>query len=458
MTEFKKRSKVQVPANALFAWHGRAGAFERLSPPWENVKIVERQGSIRNGDRLIMALKMGPVKRRWVAVHQDYVEGKQFCDVQTKGPFKKWRHTHRFEDEGDESSILEDWVDFTLPFGWFGKLLGLQFTVNKLNRMFEYRHRVTIDDLASHHSNKKGRVMKIIVTGPTGLVGSSLVPFLTTGGHQVLRLVRAKSAAHNSNILWDPYAETIDKEAVEGADAVVHLSGENIAGRWNDDKKRRIRESRVKSTQLLSQTLAGLRKPPKVLVCASAIGYYGDQGDRILKEDNRAGTGFLADVTQEWEAAAAPAVQKGIRVVNLRIGVVLSPTGGALQKMLLPFKMGAGGVTGHGKQYWSWISLDDVIAAIYHCIVTDSLQGPVNAAAPDPVTNKEFTTVLGRVLSRPTLLPMPAFAARMALGEMAESLLLASTRVVPAKLEQSGYKFRHPELEEALRHLLGKTT
>jgi uncharacterized protein (TIGR01777 family) len=249
----------------------------------------------------------------------------------------------------------------------------------------------------------------------------------------------------------------IDSAKLEGLDAVVHLAGENIAeGSWTAEKKARIRDSRVKGTRLVSKALAGLNQKPRVLVCASAIGFYGDRGAEILTEQSPAGSGFLADVCQEWEAATEPAAQAGIRVVNMRIGIVLTPRGGALQKMLLPFKFGVGGVMGDGRQYWSWVSIDDVIGAIYHAITNDALSGPVNAVAPRAATNAEFTKTLGRVLSRPTLFPMPAFLARLALGEMADALLLASTRVEPARLLNSGYSFRHADLEGALRFLLGK--
>jgi len=236
----------------------------------------------------------------------------------------------------------------------------------------------------------------------------------------------------------------------------VHLAGDNIAsGRWTDAKKASIRDSRVQGTTVLCEALAQLVKPPKVLLCASAIGYYGDRGETIFREESPPGTGFLAEVCQAWEAATAPAVQRGIRVVRLRFGIVLSPTGGPLAKMLTPFRLGLGGVVGAGKQYMSWIALDDVLGVIQHALSTETLQGPVNVVAPQPVTNQEFTTTLGKVLRRPTRLSMPAFAARLIFGEMADALLLASTRVLPARLVASEYTFHYPALEEALQHLLG---
>jgi uncharacterized protein len=296
--------------------------------------------------------------------------------------------------------------------------------------------------------------MNILVTGASGLIGSALVSFLASAGHDVIRLVRSQPRPGEKAARWDPMAGTIETSALEGVEAVVHLAGESLAERWTLEKKVRIRESRVKGTRLLCESLAQMTTPPRVLVSASAIGYYGDRAGEILTEESAAGRGFLAEVCRAWEAATEPASQKGIRVVPLRFGVVLSGTGGALGKMLPPFRMGLGGVLGSGRQYMSWIALDDAVGAIHHTMMTGSLQGPVNAMAPNAVTNQEFTKTLGKVIGRPTIVPMPAFAVRLMFGEMADEVLLASARVQPAKLLASGYTFRYPELEAALRHLL----
>jgi uncharacterized protein (TIGR01777 family) len=302
--------------------------------------------------------------------------------------------------------------------------------------------------------------MKILVTGSTGLIGSALVPFLITSGHGVTRLTRSKnfsgSKIGESVAYWNPNAKNIDSATLEGHDAVVHLAGENVAGIWTQEKKTRIRKSRVEGTRLLSRYLTELGKPPKVLVCASAIGYYGNRGEEILTEESDSGEGFLAEVSREWEEACEPALEKGIRVVNLRIGLVLSPEGGALKTMLVPFRLGVGGTIGSGNQYISWISIDDMVGVIFHAISQENLNGPVNSVAPNPVTNREFTKTLARVLGRPSFLSVPEFVLRLLIGEMAEEMLLASTRAVPKKLLDSGYKFRYPRLEKALRHLLGK--
>jgi len=300
--------------------------------------------------------------------------------------------------------------------------------------------------------------MKVLVSGSTGLVGSTLVPFLTSEGHSITRLVRAKKASNGPQVEWDPVTGAVDKALLEGYDAVVHLAGDNIAsGRWTAEKKATIRDSRVNGTRFLCQALAGLESPPGVLVSASAIGYYGNRGDELLTETSGPGQAFLSDVCLKWEAATEAAAQKGIRVVSLRIGVVLSTKGGALSKMLPPFQLGMGGVIGSGRQYMSWIAVDDVAGVIHHVLANEQLSGPVNAVAPNPVTSSEFTRALGKVLSRPTIFPVPEFACRLAFGEMADEILLASTRVEAGKLKVSGYSFRYPEIEGALRHLLGRS-
>jgi uncharacterized protein (TIGR01777 family) len=296
--------------------------------------------------------------------------------------------------------------------------------------------------------------MHVAVTGSSGLIGGELVSSLEAEGNRVTPLVRGTAA--EGQVAWDPSADSFDASQLEGVDGVVHLAGENIAGsRWTKAFKQRIRKSRAHGTRVLCEGLARLSSPPKVLVSASAIGFYGDRGEEILTEDSPAGNGFLAEVAQAWEEATDAAGTAGIRVVLLRLGVVLSPKGGALAKMLTPFRLGTGGVVGSGRQYVSWIALDDAVGVICHALTTDSLQGPANAVTPHPVTNAEFTKALGRVLVRPTIMPMPAFAARLAFGEMADELLLASARVEPVRLRQSGYEFQHPSIEDALRQMLG---
>ena len=301
--------------------------------------------------------------------------------------------------------------------------------------------------------------MRVIVTGSTGLVGAALVRSLLADGHAITRLVRGETqtfkAPNSKAVLWDPLKGSVDASELEGHDAAVHLAGEPIAeGRWTDERKRRILESRSVGTRVLADSLARLENKPAVLVSASAIGFYGDRGAEQLDESSVSGNNFVSEVARGWESATLPASEAGIRVVHLRIGVVLSASGGAVKKMLTPFKLGVGGKVGSGEQFMSWIVLDDLVGIIKYAIVNKNLNGPVNAVAPNPVSNAEFTKALGRTLGRPTIFPLPAFAARLVFGEMADELLLASTRVEPAKLKQSGYEFAYPKLEAGLKHVL----
>lgn len=297
----------------------------------------------------------------------------------------------------------------------------------------------------------------IAITGATGFIGSALVPELKAAGHPIRRMVRSERRRGPEDIVWDPAAGRLDPRALDGVDAVIHLAGEPIAQRWTTAVKRRIRDSRVRGTELLATTIASLARPPRVLVSGSAMGIYGDRGDEELDETSTLGRDFLAEVATEWEAATEPAARAGVRVVKVRTGLVLSPRGGALAKLLLPFRLGAGGRIGSGRQWVSWIGLDDAVGAIRHALERDALTGPVNVAAPAPVTNAELTETLARVVRRPALVPMPAFAMRLAFGEMAEATLLASQRMRPRRLLESGYRFRYPTLEPALRHELGRS-
>jgi uncharacterized protein (TIGR01777 family) len=293
---------------------------------------------------------------------------------------------------------------------------------------------------------------RVLVTGVSGPIGAALLPSLKSRGFQVTRLVRGPASGEDQ-ISWDP-AKPLAPESITGFAAVIHLAGESVVGRWTSGKKSKIRDSRVLGTHNLAKSLAQAKDRPRVLISASAVGYYGDRGQELLREDSPSGAGFLAEVCHEWEAANRPATEAGIRTVQIRIGVVLSPSGGALQKMLPPFRMGVGGNLGSGRQWMSWIHVQDLVGAVHHILKTDLLQGPVNMVAPKPVTNAEFTRTLGSVLSRPTIFPLPAFAATLAFGQMAEEVLLGSQRVEPAKLIASGYPFQFTDLRKALEAVL----
>jgi uncharacterized protein (TIGR01777 family) len=454
MPTFKRTRDLPVSAQDLFAWHARPGAFERLAPPWDHITVEQRSG-ITDGERLIMAIHQGPLTLRWEALHQGYVEGQRFQDVQVRGPFARWVHTHRFIPLTDARSRLEDELDYALPFGWLGALLGGWFVRRMLTKMFNFRHDRTEADLRRHAEFTDRGPQRVAITGASGLIGKALTALLTTGGHEVWALVRRPADPKRREITWDPDKGTIDAAALEGMDVVIHLAGENVGGkRWSEQQKREILRSRDLGTRTLADALASLQRKPRALLSASAIGYYGDR-DAPVDESAPPADDFLAQVCQTWEAATAPASDAGIRVTLLRIGVVLSPQGGALAKMLTPFKLGLGGPIGDGKQPLSWISLDDVVAAIHHLIFADDVSGPVNLTSPGVVSQGAFAKVLGRVLGRPAFFPLPKFAAKLALGEMAE-VVLGGAHVVPKRLIESGFTFDTPDLEAALRQALGR--
>lgn len=451
---FTRSVALPVPAEEALAWHARPGALERLTPPWESVTVAARTGGIEPGARVELVTKLGPAKLRWVAEHVDPGEPLAFRDVQRSGPFAHWEHLHRFVPGDNGTSTLEDHVQYALPMGALGRIFGAGFARKRIERLFAYRHRVLADDLARHAGTR--RDLRVAVSGASGLVGSSLVPFLTAGGHGVLRMVRREPRAADE-VRWSAEGSgMVDTKRLEGLDAFVHLAGEGIAdGRWSAARKARIESSRVAGTRAIAEGLARLEHKPSVLVCASGSGFYGDRGEEELDEDSARGTGFLPDVCERWEAAAAPARDAGIRVVHARIGIVLTPCGGALPRMLTPFRAGLGGPIGDGRQWWRWIAIDDLVAVLHRAILDESLSGAVNAVAPTPVRCGDFGRALGRALSRPAILPLPAFAARAMLGEMADPLLLASARVVPRRLQEAGFRFAWPELDGALGHVLG---
>lgn len=451
--EFVCRSEMPVPSSVLFAWHAAPGALGRLLPPWEDVQVRRSSGGIENGGRVELSVPVGPLRIRWVAEHDEFHDGQSFRDVQSSGPFLLWEHTHRCAPAPESRSVLEDCIRYALPLGVVGDRLGETFVRRRLGRLFAFRHERTRFDLLAHERAKDSRLMKILVSGARGLVGSELSAFLTAGGHDVVALTRRDDpqAVH-----WSPAEGTIETDKLEGFDAVIHLAGENILGRWNARKKQAIRDSRLQGTRLLCDALAAASKKPDVVVSMSATGYYGSRGDEVLTESSEKGTGFLADVCQEWEEACEPARQAGIRVVNIRSGPVLSPKGGMLGTLLPLFKSGMGGPVGNGRQWIGWIAIDDLVDVLHAAMTEESLAGPVNATAPNPVTNAEFARTLARVLKRPDLIPVPSFAVRIALGQAADETALASQRVVPERLQHAGHHFRYPTLEEALRFLLGR--
>ncbi len=449
-------SELNIPADDVFAWHARPATLKRLIPPWENARALETPPELAAGSQTRLVLRYGPLSIEWLAEHAQVEQGHGFTDRQLRGPFSRWIHGHLFENLPTGGCRLQDTIDFNLPGGRIPELIAGGTVWRRIDRAFRWRHRVIASDLRDISEYGRSGYLNVAVTGGAGLVGRSLCPYLEAAGHRVRRLVRKKPHLGTDEFFWSPEKGEIDPAAIDGADAVVHLAGESIAaGRWNARRKRSILESRTKGTSVLAKTLASMEHPPRVLVCASATGFYGDRGDQILDEDSPGGTGFLAEVCSRWENACEPARKAGIRVVNLRTGLVLTPAGGALRLMLPSFRLGLGGPLGHGGQYFGWIAADDLIRAILHLMVRDDLSGPVIAASPVAVTSERFSRTLAALLKRPAFMRVPSAILRAALGEMADELLLSSQRVTPSKLLRSGFRFRYPGLEAALAHLTG---
>lgn len=454
------RSPMPASAEALFAWHARPGAFQRLVPPWAPVALEHFEG-IRDGERAVLRVGPGP-GMRWVAEHRAYEAGRQFRDVQISGPFARWEHTHRMIPAGASASVLEDHIEYALPLGPLGAL-GVPLVRREFDAQFAYRHRTTAADLARHSALGSAEApRRVAITGASGLLGSALSAFLTTGGHTVVRLVRSRDAARQDDaIFWDPASGQIDAAGLEGLDAVVHLAAENVfAPVWTEPKKRRIYASRIQGTRLLAKALARLDAPPRAFVSASDTGIYGDRGADVLADDAapRPSDGFLALVARDWEAATAPAERAGIATTHARLGVVLTPAGGALAKLRPLFLAGLGGRVGPKNAYLPWIGLDDAVYALAaFALLPDAPRGAVNVVAPEAVTQAEFADTLARALHRPAVLNPSVGLLRTLGGEMVRETVLGSTRAVPARLEAAGHDFAYPTLESALKHVLGKT-
>ena len=444
-------SVIDAPRGEVFAWHTRPGAFTRLSPPWQPMRLVTEADSLANG-RARLALPGG---LRWVAEHQpdSYHPPERFVDkVGADGlaslPIRvamPWRHTHEFEEVDGMRTRVIDRVATPVP-------------AFVLRPMFAYRHRQLADDIAAHRqAAERGLTpMTVALTGSSGLVGAALAAFLSTGGHRVIRLVRHPATAPDER-QWIP-AEP-HPQLLAGVDAVIHLAGASIAGRFTESHRRAIRNSRIAPTRRLAELVARTDDGPAILLCASAIGYYGyNRGDEPLTEDSDRGQGFLADVVAEWEDATAPAERAGARVVRVRTGIVQSPRGGTLRLLRPLFSAGLGGRIGDGRHWLSWIGIDDLLDVYYRGLWDTALSGPINAVAPEPVRNTDYTRTLAQVLHRPAVLPVPPLGPRLLLGDQgARELACASQRVIPSRLQHAGHRFRHPDLDQTLRHLLGRT-
>jgi uncharacterized protein len=447
-----------VSAAALFDWHARPGAFERLTPEWQPTRVLHRSApGIGDGTTVEVAVPVlgGLVSQRMRMEHRNLVPGERFQDVQRDGPFARWIHTHRMEPAPDGTSELVDEIDYQLPIGPLGQAVAGWYVEQELAQLFAFRHERTRRDLLRHRQFADQPRHTVAITGGTGLIGTALTAMLRTGGHTVRWITRRPDLARG-DIGWDPERRALNPADLEGVTAVVHLAGANVGERWTPAHKRAIVDSRMFGTRTLVSALRGMRTPPAVLVSGSATGYYGDTGAKVLDESAPNGIGFLADVCRAWEAETAPAADAGVRVALARTGIVLSPAGGALPKMLPPFQLGLGGPLGSGEQWMSWISLDDEVGALHHLLMSATAPGAHNLTSPGPVPNREFVRELGRVLSRPAVLPVPGAALRALFGEMAQATILDGQRVQPVRLLADGFEFAHPTLSSALRFELGR--
>ena len=460
---YHKRSTIAVGREALWAFHVRPGAFARLIPPWQDVSVASAEGGFANL-RVKLVLKLGPLRKAWIAQHEGYVEGERFVDRQVTGPFGKWVHTHVVEDAPGGGAVLDDRVEYAAPGGAVGQaLLGWKLA-SDVERIFAFRHARTRMDCVRHARFASEARMRVGVSGSSGLIGRDLCAYLANAGHRVDRIVRAGAKFEAWAALPAPRLEIAaegggrEAEAWEGLDAAVHLGGVNLAeGRWSERRKREIVRSRVESTRLVAERVAGMRERPRVLVVASGTGGYRARGadEAAARETEELDDSFLADVVRQWEASAKAASEAGIRVVFLRMGVVMSGRGGALAAMRRAAMAGGAGTIGGGAQRWSWIAMDDVVGAVEHVLHTEALSGAVNVVSPEVVTQREFAQTLRRVVGMPLGVPLAGWMARAGMGEMSD-VLLRDNAASAEKLVASGFVHELAGLEGAMRMELGR--
>ena len=436
------------------------------------MNIVSQKGGINNDAISIFRINFGPISIKWAAKHFGYIHNKQFQDKMIKGPFQKWIHTHSFISQGLNQCIIEDKIEYAPKLGKIGSKIIQKRIQDYLNQLFLYRSRILVNDTNLERMTLE-KEKKILITGSHGLIGSALIPLLTNiGKHKITRLVRRsinnnnmkmysptlnKNNDNEKTIYWNPEHKKLNPRELEGFDIIIHLAGENIFGRWTDIKKQKIFDSRVETTKLLSESLTKISNPPSLLICASAIGYYGgERPNEPLTEDSDPGEGFLPEVCQKWENATKDASEIGIRVVNTRFGVVLTPKGGILQKLLGPFKSGLGIIIGNKYQYINWVSIEDVVKSIFYSITNTSIRGGINIVSPNPVTNLEFSNTLKRIFNTKLSITINQNITKLIFGQMSDELLSTNTYIIPKKLISTGYKFFNPELDDTLRFLLGK--
>ncbi|MCL6755778.1 MAG: TIGR01777 family oxidoreductase [Candidatus Rhabdochlamydia oedothoracis] len=443
--DVKIKSPVAVPCDFAFAWALRPGALKRLLPPWVKTDFLFDPPTPCNKTQVGLKVYVGPFFFKWILRHENFKLNQEFSDKQIKGPFKRYLHIHRFTPINSQSCILSDEIEFDSIF--------LENLINKrFIRLLKWRQKIMKEDLEFIYKYSSVP-LKILVSGANGFIGSQLTHFLRLAGHDVMRLVRHKQEVSSDTVYWDPIEGQFSKQEFEGFDAVFHLAGAPIAHRWTKKYRNKLFNSRCRDTWLLSQVLSRLYSPPKTVISASAIGFYGDCKESVT-ELSPTGGGFLSSLCQQWEMALETIEERGCRVVHARFGVVLGVKGGMLRQILPLYHLGLGGKIGSGNQYLSWIGIDDAMSALYHLLMTESLTKAVNLVAPNPVKQKEFSSILAAKLHRPRFFHLPSALISLVFGDMGKEMLLASTRAYPQKLLESGYSFRYPHLQEALNWIM----
>ena len=445
----------------VWNWHARPGAVRRIMPEWEGIRPLE-VGGIKDGAVTTFRMSIGIVPQKWKAKHHSYIEGEQFCDNMIKGPFARWNHTHKFLENGTDEMKIQDTIDWKLPFHFFTRIGAPIMVMPRVHQMFKHRSRRILADLKRQEMFKDAPRKRILISGSTGLIGTQLGAFLETDGHDVHRLLRPSTKLHADQdpakvVKWNDHTGEILEGSLENFDVVIHLAGAGIGDkRWSKKRKKLIAESREIPGRNLSNALAELSSPPSLLMCASAIGFYDNRGDEDLDETSSIGDGFLAKICKKWEDAMKPASDAGIRTIIMRNGIVTTASGGMLQQILLPAKLGGMGPIGGGRQWQSWISFDDCIYAMHYLMNHENASGVFNMTSPNPVTQKQYAKTLGKVLRRPAFAPVPGFVMKILFGELGKSLILDGQKVHPKRLLELGFEFEHETLESALRDTLGR--
>lgn len=445
----------------VWNWHARPGAVRRIMPEWEGIRPLE-VGGIKDGAVTTFRMSIGIVPQKWKAKHHSYIEGEQFCDNMIKGPFARWNHTHKFLENGTDEMNIQDTIDWKLPFHFFTRIGAPIMVMPRVHQMFKHRSRRILADLKRQQMFKDAPRKRILISGSTGLIGTQLGAFLETDGHDVHRLLRPSTKLHADQnpakvVKWNDHTGEILEGSLENFDVVIHLAGAGIGDkRWSKKRKKLIAESRDIPGRNLSNALAELSSPPSLFMCASAIGFYDNRGDEDLDETSSIGDGFLAKICKKWEDAMKPASDVGIRTIIMRNGIVTTASGGMLQQILLPAKLGGMGPIGGGRQWQSWISFDDCIYAMHYLMNHEDASGVFNMTSPNPVTQKQYAKTLGKVLRRPAFAPVPGFVMKILFGELGKSLILDGQKVHPKRLLELGFEFEHETLESALRDTLGR--